>query len=94
VTPCRGGQAPIELGKTYKIELRHDGRDGSMSIGGAQAATLEKLPMKAGYFFVATLGNLTTHVSEVEVEGKLSPKALEVARGHWIETRLAALAIR
>jgi hypothetical protein len=50
--------------------------------------------MKAGYFFVATFGNLTTHVSEVEVEGKLSPKALEVARGHWIETRLAALAIR
>lgn len=94
VVPCRGGQAPIELGKTYKIELRHDGRNGSMSVGGAEAATLEKLPMKSGYFFVATLGNLNTHVTEFEIEGKLSPKALDVARSHWIEARLAALAIR
>jgi len=94
VAPCRGGQAPIEQNKTYKIELRHDGRGASMSIGGAQAATLEKLPMKSGFFFLATFGNLNTHVSEFEVEGKLSPKALDVARGHWIDARLAALAIR
>jgi len=94
VAPCRGGREGVMLGQTYRIELRHDGKRGSMWIGNQEAAVLENLAMKEGHVFIATLGDLALNVSEVEIEGKLSSSSLAGARQRWIEGRLTALALR
>ncbi len=94
VAPCRGGREGLNLGQIYRIELRHDGKHGSMWIGGSQAALIENVSSHRGHVFLTTLGDLSLRVTELEIEGKLSGQAFDGARRAWIDARLSALAIR
>lgn len=94
VAPCRGGREAVNLGQLYRIELRHDGQHASMWIGGSQAALIENVGLRSGQVFLATLGELSLHVAELEIEGQLSAQALDGARRSWIDAQLSKLAIR
>jgi hypothetical protein len=87
------GDATVELGRTYAIELVHDGREVAVSVEGVPRARAAAKARTEGRIFLWGHSDVLVRVPELEIEGCVTPASLAALRAAWVRARLDALGL-
>lgn len=82
------GDATVQLGQTYAVELVHDGRKVAVRVDGVARAEAPAGRRSEGRVFLWGHTDLRITVGRVELEGRLAPAALAGARARWVRRGL------
>ena len=82
------GDATVQLGQTYALELVHDGRTVEVRVDGVPRAEAPAERRAAGRVFLWGHSDLRITVGRVEIEGRIAPAALAAARSRWVRRGL------
>jgi len=83
VSPREG---ELEAGRTYRVELAHDGREVALAVDGEARAKIASGPRRAGRLLLWVHSEVAIAVKRIEVEGRIDEGEL---RARWVEQRLA-----
>jgi hypothetical protein len=84
------GDATVQLGQTYALELVHDGQKVAVRVDGTPRAEAPAGGLEAGRVFLWVHSDLRIAVPRIEIEGGIDPASLEAARAGWVQRELAA----
>lgn len=84
------GDATVQLGKTYALELVHDGGRAEVWVEGVLRAEAPAEQRKAGRIFLWGHSDLRISVPTLEIEGRITPASLVAARTRWVRRELEA----
>lgn len=84
------GDATVQLGQTYALELRHDGRKVEVWVDGVLRAEAAAERRAEGRVFLWGHSDLRIAVPAFEIEGRVAPGSLAAARARWVQSELAA----
>ena len=87
------GDATVQLGQTYAMELFHDGARARVLVEGTPRVEAEAPTHREGGVFLWLHSDLSVSVPWIEIEGRVTPAALERARARWAADELAELGL-
>jgi len=85
------GDAVVQLGQTYEIELVHDGQHARVLVDGVERADGDAKARKEGSVFLWCHSDLLISVPRIEVEGRVTADTLARLRAAWVREARAAL---
>lgn len=83
------GDATVQLGQTYALELVHDGRKVEVWVDGVLRAEASAERRLEGRVFLWGHSDLCISLPKLEIEGRVTPASLARAREHWVRQELA-----
>lgn len=83
---------PIAFGKSYVIELAHDGKSVKQSLDGAVQHELET-DLKTGRVFLLFHTDRVINIKDLVIEGTLDERYVALARQRWCDERIAELGL-
>jgi hypothetical protein len=87
------GNATVQLGQTYALELVHDGEKVAVSVDGTLRAEAAAKERKAGHVFLWGHSDVAINVSALEIEGHVTPASLAKLRADWARAELERLGL-
>ena len=85
------GNATVQAGQTYALELVHDGEKVTAWVDGTARAEAEAMGRKAGRVFLWGHSDLAICVSALEIEGDVTPDSLAALRAEWARAEFERL---
>jgi hypothetical protein len=87
------GDSTVQLGRTYTVELVHDGEKVGATVDGELRAEARAETRKEGHVFLWCHSDLRITVPALEIEGRVTPASLAALRAQWVRAKLHALGV-
>jgi hypothetical protein len=80
-------------GRTYVLEIVHDGRQVTSKMDGVEAAKTEAGKLVGGGIEIMAICDGPATLHKIEITGKIDPASLVAARGAWVALQLRELGL-
>ncbi len=87
------GNAIVQLGQTYALELVHDGEKAAVWVDGTLRAEAAAKERRSGHVFLWGHSDLPLSLSALEIEGQVTPASLARLRAEWARADLERIGL-
>lgn len=87
------GNATVQLGQTYALELAHDGEKVTVTVDGTLRAEAPAQERKSGHVFLWGHSDLAINLAALEIEGHVTQASLARLRADWARAELERLGL-